>query len=111
MKSTLLLLVSAVAINSWSGNRTAFDWKPVSEYLAIHALNFDPDIDARLCDEALSGQKTWGLCSTSLLAAPVNGPGLGWPCDSEVLRFATPAERDKAATLILDVTYQRRPSN
>ncbi len=111
MKSTLLLLVSAVAMNSWSGDRSAADWEPVSAYLANHSLNFDPDIDARLCEEALAGQKTWDVCSANFFEAPASGPGLGWPCDSEVLRFATQAERNKAASLILDVTYQRRPSN
>lgn len=111
MKSVLLLLVSAVAMNSWSRDHAVRNWEPVSAYLASHSLNFSPDIDARLCEEALSGEKTWDLCGANVSASRVADPGIGWPSESEVLRFATSAERNNAANLILDITYQRRPAN
>lgn len=110
MKATLLLLASIVSTNFVSRDQNREDWAPVSSYLSRHSIDYSPDIDALLCEEAMAGEQTWVSTTTSsgLLREL---PGLGWPSESAVLHFPTAAERNTATTMILDITFQRRLRN
>lgn len=110
MKATLLLLASIVATNFVSRNQIQEDWAPVSTYLSAHSIDYDPNIDARLCEEAMAGEQTW-LTTADPLALRPTQPGVGWPSESAVLHFPTAAERNTATSMILDITYQRRLRN
>lgn len=89
-------------------------WEDVASYIEGHATVRNEATEALLEEEAEAGAKTWILVGavsgggSRLLwpAAPesLDGPGVGWPSGSLVIRFATATERDIAAGLIEDVT-------
>jgi hypothetical protein len=92
-------------------------WGDVHDYIAAHATVQDATAEALLEAEAEAGIKTW-VCVVAtggggdkslagLRPQPLDGPGIGWPSASKVIRFATAAERDTAASLIDDVTFGR----
>lgn len=90
-------------------------WSDVHDYFVAHATQLDATTEALLEAEAEAGVKTWvnvagtggggRLVLQELSGGPLDGPGVGWPSASQVIRFATTAERDTAASLIDEVTW------
>ena len=103
MKSLLLLLVVSSSSHKAGPDTQSNEWTPVSNYLASHTTNYDPSIDARLCEEASAGQKTWTVALSTTSRSP-GDPGLGWPSEDCVLRFNSVLEVALASQMILDVT-------
>lgn len=120
MKSTsnlaLIVLIGMVTLSAplvspgaqWQA-RPRTTWEDVADYIAAHATERDAITEAMLQAEAEAGVKTWVTFAGtggggSFQRSILNGPGLGWPSASHVIRFATTAETNTAAGLIDDVT-------
>lgn len=108
MKSLLLFLVVTSSSTKVSVSPKADEWTPVSTYLANHSLNYDPSLDARLHEEATSGEKTWTVAILSRDWAP-SDPALGWPSEDCTLRFGSVLEVAVASQMIMEVTLGKPP--
>ena len=80
-------------------------WAAVANYLATHAVAWDPGTEAALHFEAEFGLQTWAVVGSDASAIRPDGPAIGWPRVGMTIEFETEEEAVVAAQLILDVTY------
>ena len=80
-------------------------WADVSNYLVSHAVAYDPTTAGVLRFEAAFGLQSWTVVGGQSTSMRPDGPAIGWPQVGMTIEFATLAEAETAASLIIDVTY------
>ena len=113
LATTTIVLLScqvAMATNPFTGQqanaKVSVTWEEVANYLADHAVNYDPATEDALHFEAAVGMQTWTVVGSETAASiRPDGPAIGWPQVGMTIEFETEAEAVEAANLIIDVTY------
>lgn len=102
-------LYSTPLHGSIPGTPQQVSWQDVQTYIDTYATGVDPAAMATLKGEVDGGQITWVLFQSMgggglTPAAPLNGPGIGWPAAGKVILFATPLQAATAAALVVAAT-------
>jgi hypothetical protein len=92
-------------LNSAAPKVDGASWADVSNYLVTHAVAYDATTEGALFFEAAFGLQSWTVVGGQAAAARPDGPAIGWPQVGMTIEFASLAEAETAAALILDVTF------